>query len=116
MSLNFLVFPTSGGISSRLAPFLFLIFLSTTSSSCVYYPRLMSSWLLMIFVIGSSITSGDFPSRFLKCRFQRYIRSSYLTTLGLVPAVLFIRLTSFTACYAIRDCLSSAGSLIFIIG
>ena len=66
-SLNFLVFITSGGISSSLAAFRFLIFVSITLS-----PSLMSSWLLIIFVIGLSVTLGDFPSRFLKCFFHVY--------------------------------------------
>ena len=62
------VWNTSGGISSRLAAFLFLIFLSTTSnSSLVSCPSLMSSWLLIIFVIGLAVTLRDFSSRFLKC-------------------------------------------------
>ena len=57
MSSNFLVFHTSGGISTRSGAFLFLIFLSTTlSSSCVNCPSLMSSGFLMIFVMGSSVT------------------------------------------------------------
>ena len=42
MSSNSLVFHTSGGISSSPAAFLFLIFLSTeSSSSCVKCPSLM---------------------------------------------------------------------------
>ena len=57
MSSNFLVFHASAGISSRPAAFLFLILHSTTSS-CVNCPSLMSSGLLMIFVIGSSVTLG----------------------------------------------------------
>ena len=62
---------TSRGISSRSAAFLFLIFVSTTSSSSwVNCPSLMSTWLWMIFVIGSSVTLGDFSSRFLKCSFH----------------------------------------------
>ena len=77
MSSNFLVFNISEGISSRPAAFQFLIFLSTTSSSSrVNCLNLMSCGLLMIFVIGSFITLGDFPSRFLKCCFHMCIHSS----------------------------------------
>ena len=43
MSSNFLVFLTSGGIPSRPAAFLFLIFDSIAESSCVNCPSLMSS-------------------------------------------------------------------------
>ena len=51
-----------GGNSSRPAAFLFLIFLSTKSnSSWVNCPSLMSIRLLIIFVIGSSVTFGGFP-------------------------------------------------------
>ena len=57
MSSNCLVFHTSGSISSNPAAFLFLIFLSTeSSSSCVNCPRLMSNCLLIILVIGSCVT------------------------------------------------------------
>ena len=53
MSSNFLVFHTSGGISSSPAAFLFVIFLRTeSSSSCVNGPSLMSNCLLIILVIG----------------------------------------------------------------
>ena len=61
MSSNCLVFHTSGGISSSPAAFLFLIFLSTESSSSrVNSPSLMSNCLLIILVIGSCITSVGF--------------------------------------------------------
>ena len=43
MSSNCLVFHTSGGILSSLAVFLFLISLSTESSSCLSGPSLMSN-------------------------------------------------------------------------
>ena len=71
-----LFFHTSRGISSRPAAFLFLISISTTSSSCVNCLSLMTSWLLTTFVIGLSVNLGDFPSRFLKCSFHICIRSS----------------------------------------
>ena len=61
MSSNCLVFHTSGGISSSPAAFLFLIFLSTKSSSSrVNGPSLMSNWLLIILVISSCVTFGGF--------------------------------------------------------
>ena len=116
MSSNFLVFHTSGGISSKPAAFIFLIFLSTiSSSSCVNCPSLMSSGLLIIFVIGLFVTLGDFPSRFPKCFFHSCICSSWLAAFSLALAVLFLLLTSSTVCHAILDCLSSTESLILVI-
>ena len=116
MSSNFLVFHTSGGISSSPAAFLFLIFLCTaSSSSCVNCPNLMSSWSQIIFVIGSSVTFGCFPNKFSKCCFHRYIRSSWLAAFSLALAVPFLLLTLFTVCHAILDCLSSTESLILLI-
>ena len=57
MSLNFLIFHTSGGYSSSPATFLSLIFLSTEfSSSCVNCPSLTSNWLLIILMIDSCVT------------------------------------------------------------
>ena len=75
---DFLVFHTSGGISSRLAVFLLLIFVSATLNSWVNCPCLMLSWLLIIFVIGLSVTLGNFPNTFLKCFFHICIHSSWL--------------------------------------
>ena len=62
----------------------------------------MSSWLLIIFLIGSSF--GGFPNKFSKCCFN-----------SLALAVLFLLLTSFTICHVILDCLSSTKSLILLI-
>ena len=57
--------PYFWGISSSPAAFLFLIFLSTeSSSSCVNCPSLISSWLLIIFMIGSCITFRGFSKTF----------------------------------------------------
>ena len=78
MSSNCLVFHTSGGISSNPAVFLFLISLNESSSSCVNCPSLMSNCLLILLVIGSCITFGGFPGKFLKCCFHSCIRSSWL--------------------------------------
>ena len=116
MSSNFLVFHTSGGILSCPDAFLFLIFLSTeSSSSCVNCPSLMSSWLLIIFVIGSCLTFRVFPSKFLKCCFYWSNRFSWLAAFSLALAVLFLLLNLFTVCHAILDCLSSTESLILLI-
>ena len=108
MLLNSLVFHTS-------AAFLFLIFLSTkSSSSCVNCYSLMPS-ITNNFVIGSSVTFWGFPSKVLKCCFHRYIHSSWLVAFSLAFAVLFLLLTLFTVCHAILDCLSSTESLILLI-
>ena len=111
---NFLVFHTSGGISSRPAAFLFLIFVSTTSnSSWVNCPCLMSS-LLIIFVIVLSVTLGNFPSRFLKCSFHMCI-CSRLAAFSFALEVLVLLFTSFTVCHTIWDCLSSTEFVILLI-
>ena len=116
MSSNSLVFHTSGVISSSLAAFLFLFFLSAeSSSSCVNCPSLMSYCLLIIFVIGSCINFGAFPSKFSKCCFHSCIRSCWLVAFSLALAMLFLLLTSFTVCHAILDCPSSTESLILLI-
>ena len=115
MLSNCLVFLTSGGISSSPAAFLFSIFLSTESSSCINYPSLMSSSLLIIFVISSCVTFKGFPSKFSKCCFYRCIHSSWLIAFSLAFAVLFLLLTLFTVCNAILDCLFSTESLILSI-
>ena len=116
MSLNCLVFHTSGGISSSPAIFLFLIFLSTElSSSCVNDPSLISDCLQIILVIGSCITFRGFPSKFSKCCFHNCIHFSWLVAFSLAFAVLFLLLTSFTVCHAILDCLSSIKFVILSI-
>ena len=116
MTSHFLVFHISEGISLSFAAFLFLIFLSTmSSSSCISCPSLMSSWLLIIFVIGSSVTFGGFPSKISKCCFLRCIRFSRRAAFSLALTVLFLPFTTFTVCHAILDCLSSTESLILLI-
>ena len=116
MSSNCLVFHISGGISSRPASFLFLIFLSTEpSSSRVNGPSLMSNCFLIILMIGSCITFGGFPIRFWKCYFHSFIRSCWFVAFSLAFAVLFLLLTLFIVCHAILDCLSSTESLILSI-
>ena len=113
MSSNCLVFHTSRGISSSPAAFLFLIFLSSESSSSrVNSPNLMSNCLLIILVIGAWVTFGGFPSRFRKFCFYCFIRSCWFVAFSLALAVLFLLLTSFIFCHALLDCLYSTESLI----
>ena len=100
-------------ISSIPAAFLFLIFLSTESSSSrVNGPCLMSNCLLIILVIGSCVTFGGFPRRFSKCCFHSFILSCWFVTFSLALDVLFLLDTSFIICHAILGCLSSTKSLI----
>ena len=107
---------TSRGISSSPAAFLFLILLRTvSSSSLVKGPSFTSNCLLIILVIGSSVISGGFPSRFLKCCSHSFILSCWLAAFNFALAVLFLPLTSFIVCQAILDCLSSTESLILSI-
>ena len=116
MVSNFLVFHTSGGISLSPATFLFLIFLSTeSSSSWINGPSLMSKCLLIILMIGSWVTSEGFPSKFSKCCFHRCIWSCWPEDFSLAFVVLFLLLTSFIVCHATLDCLSSTESLILSI-
>ena len=114
--VKFPFFCNSVRISSRPEAFLFLIFVSITLiASCINCPSLMSRWLLMIFVIGSSVTLVDFLSRLLKCSFRMYIRSSWLTAFSFVLAVFFLLLTSFIVRQTIRDGLSSTEFLILFL-
>ena len=106
------------GISSSPVAFLFLIFLSTvSSSSCVNRPSLMSSWLLNIFVIGSCLTFGGFPSKLPKCSFHRCIRSSWLVAFSLaftstIPSADFVyRLP----CYPRLSIFFRVSNLIYLI-
>ena len=93
---NSLVFIISGDISSSPAVSLFFIFDCPTSRSFwVNCSFLMSSWSLIIFLLGSSVTLEDFPSRFLKCYFCKRICSSWLGTFSLALEVLFVLLTTF---------------------
>ena len=75
----------------------------------------MSNCLLIILVIGSSVTLGGFPGKLAKWCFQSCIRSCWLIAFSLAFAVLFLLHTSFTVCHAILDCLSSTVSLILLI-
>ena len=75
----------------------------------------MSTWRLIIFVLGWSITLGEFPSKFLKCSFDICIRSSLLSAFSFALEVLFLLLTSFIVCHAIRGYLSSTEFLILLI-
>ena len=75
----------------------------------------MSSWLLIILVIGSCVTFSGFRSRFWKCCFYSFILSCWCIAFGLPLAVLFLLFTSFIVCHAILDRLSSTESLILPI-
>ena len=75
----------------------------------------MSGWLLITFVIGLSVTLGDFQSRFSKCSFYMCIRFSWLAAFSLALGELFLFLTPITVCHAIRDCQSSTEFLILLI-
>ena len=106
-------FPYFWGYS---AAFLFLVFLSSeSSSSCVKCLSFMSICLRIILVIGSYVTFGGFPSKFSKGSFYNYIRSCLLVAFSLVFAGLFLLPPLFTVCHAILDCLSSTKSLILLI-
>ena len=88
---NCLAFHIPGGISSSLAAFLFLNFLTIDSSlSCVNCLSLMSNYLLIMFVISSCVTFEGFPSKFSKCYFHRCIRSSWLVTFSLALFVILV--------------------------
>ena len=113
MLSKFLVSHTSWNISLTLAAFL-LIFVRTTSSSCVNCSSLISSWLSIIFLIGSSVTLGDFLNKFLKCSFHKCI-CSWLVAFSFALWVLFLLLTSFMVCHTIRDCLISTKWWILLI-
>ena len=76
---------------------------------------LMSNRLLIIFVIGLSVTLGEFSSRFLKCYLFCSIRSSWLAAFSLAIKVVFLLMTSFTVSHAIRDFLSLTEILILLI-
>ena len=115
MRSNSFVFHNSGRILSSAAAFLLLIFLSTKSSSCVNCPTLMSTWLQIIFVIGSSVAFGIVSNKFSKCCFYTCIRSSSLAAFSLVLAVIFLLLILFAVCHAMLDCLSLTESLILLI-
>ena len=116
MSSNSQIFHASARISSSSAAILFLILLSTDLiSSCVNCPSLISNCLLIILVIGSCVTFGGFPSKFLKCCFHNCIRSSFLVSFSLAFTMLFLQITSFTVFHAILDCQYSTESLILLL-
>ena len=92
--------PYFWGMLSSPAAFLFLIFLSTESSSSrVNGPSLMSNCFLTILVIGSCVNFSGFPSRFSKCCFHSFILSCWFVAFNLALAVLFLLLTSFIVCH-----------------
>ena len=93
----------------------FPILRTELSSSWVNGPSLMSNCLLIILVIGSCVTFGGSPSRFLKCCFHSFILSCWFVAFNLALVVLFLLLTLFIVCQVILDCLSSTESLILSI-
>ena len=97
MPSSFLVFHTSGSISSRPAAFLLFIFVITTLSSSSVIKSL----------IGLSMTFEGFPSRSLKCSLHFCILPFWLAAFNFGHKVLFLLLTSFTVCHVNHDCLSS---------
>ena len=87
---------------SRPTIFMFLIIVRTTSSSSrVNSPILISSWL------GLSVTLRYFLIRFLKWSLHICIRSPWLVAFSLALKVFFFLLTLFTVCRTIQDCISS---------
>ena len=116
MLSNCLVFLTTGEFSSSPVAFLFLIFLSTKSSSSrVNGPSLMSNCLLIILVIGLCVTFSGFSSRFSKCCFRSFILSCCFLAFNLALVVFFLLLNSFIVFQAILGCLSYTESLILSI-
>ena len=91
--LNFFVFHISQGWQ-------LFFFNIASSSSFINWYCLMLSLLLIIFSIGLSVTSGEFPSRFLKCSFHFSILSSWLAAFNFDPEVLFLPFLLFIVCYS----------------
>ena len=87
MTSNF-CFLASGGKIIKTSNFPVFNFCSIISSY-VNSPSLMSSWLLIFFLIDSSVILGDFPSRFLKCSFHKCMHSSWLAAFIFALAVFF---------------------------
>ena len=79
--------------------------------ACIHCLSLISSLLLIIFMIGLSVSIRGFPSKFLKYSFHKCILSSWLVVFNLVLGGLI----SFTVCHAIQYCLSSTKFLILLI-
>ena len=67
-------------------------------------PILVSSWQLIIFIIGLPVTLGKFPSRFMKCSFYICIHSSLMAAFNFALKTLLLLLPSFTVCHAIHFC------------
>ena len=74
----------------------FQFFLVLSRVLLAYCPSLISSWLLIIFVIGSCVILGVFSSKLSKCCVYRCIRSFSLRAFSFAFAVLFLQLTMFT--------------------
>ena len=63
----------------------------------------MSSWLLIIFVIGLSVTLWEFASKFMKSSFHICIRFSQSAGFSFVLNFPFLLFISFNVCNALRD-------------
>ena len=104
-----------GIFHQALLLFFFFFFSTNSRSSGVKCLSLMSNGILIIPVISSWITLGEFPSKFSKYCFHSCIRSSWLEVFSFVLAVPFLLLTPLTVCHANLNCLSSTESLVLLI-
>ena len=93
-------------------PILIFFFRSTPSFYFINWPNLTSTWLLIIFLVGLSITFGDFPGRLLKYSFHACIQTPWLAAFSLDLEVLFLLFTKFAVCHTIQDFLSFTECLI----
>ena len=87
---------------------LLIFFIAGSSSSNVNCASLMSSCLIILFVVDLSETFLEFPSRFLECCFLY----SWLAAIRIALQVFFLSLSSF---FVFRDCLSSSEFPILLI-
>ena len=113
MSSNFFVFRTIGGITSRPAAFLILIFVSPTSSSSVNNSRKMSKWPLKFF--WYVYPSEEFPSRCLKWCFHIGIRSPCSANFNFVLVVFFISVVLIVIVYLLPSILFYCFSFVYIL-
>ena len=82
---------------------IYCYFLSTVlSSSSVNCSSLMSSWPLVILWIGLSVISGEILRWFSKSSFHSWSLSSLQAALNFSLDLLFLSLSSFIVCHAIR--------------
>ena len=76
-SSNFLVFHTPSGISSRPAVFLFIIFVSATSSSCVNCPSLIINNFRDRFICNFSVLSKKILEMFFPLLYSFFLAGSF---------------------------------------